>query len=208
MSKTPKSASYADRRRQAIEEAAYVVLAEKGYKGASMLEIARRAGASNETLYKWYGNKQGLFKSLVVDNAKRITTLIDAVLADAGENSGLDILIPVGERLLTVLTSERAIALNRAAAGDVHDTSSLGKALADNGRDAVLPLIAGLIEQGIGSELADAESSSDIAESWLSLLVGDLQVRIVTGQAEAPNKDAIKGRAIKAVTQLKSIYSV
>ena len=84
-----------------------------------MLEIARRAGASNETLYKWYGNKQGLFKSLVEDNATRITSMIYAVINDVGDDRGLDVLIPVGERRLSVLASERAIALNRAAACDV-----------------------------------------------------------------------------------------
>lgn len=207
MSKESTEASYADRRRLAIEEAAYLVLAEKGYKGASMLEIARRAGASNETLYKWYGNKQGLFKSLVEDNANRITSMIDTVQSDAMHETGLDVLIPVGERLLSVLTSERAIALNRAAAGDVHDTSTLGRALSQNGRETVLPLITRLIEQTAANGSLDPDNASDIAETWLSLLVGDLQVRIVTGQMQAPSENDIRRRARKAVGQLTAMLS-
>ncbi|MEO1747983.1 MAG: TetR/AcrR family transcriptional regulator [Pseudomonadota bacterium] len=206
MSKESTEASYADRRRLAIEEAAYLVLAEKGYKGASMLEIARRAGASNETLYKWYGNKQGLFKSLVEDNAGRITSMIDAALNEARSDADMDVLIPVGERLLSVLTSERAIALNRAAAGDVHDTSTLGKALSANGRETVLPFIARLFEQAVVSEALDSDNASDIAETWLALLVGDLQIRVVTGQTRAPSEIEIKRRARKAVAQLKALY--
>ena len=49
-------------RQQQIEDAAYEVLEAKGYDGTSMLGIARQARASNETLYNWYGDKQGLFQ--------------------------------------------------------------------------------------------------------------------------------------------------
>ena len=52
-------------RQSEIETAAYALLDEFGYGGISMLKIAKRAKASNETIYRWYGDKLGLFKSLV-----------------------------------------------------------------------------------------------------------------------------------------------
>ncbi|MEQ8740678.1 MAG: helix-turn-helix domain-containing protein, partial [Hoeflea sp.] len=55
-------------RQAQIEQAAYEVLEEKGYAATSMLAIAKRARASNETLYNWYGDKTGLFRALVVRN--------------------------------------------------------------------------------------------------------------------------------------------
>ena len=51
-----------------IEQAAYELIDEFGYDGISMLKIAKRAKASNETLYKWYGDKKGLFSALVETN--------------------------------------------------------------------------------------------------------------------------------------------
>ncbi len=48
------------------------MLDAKGYAGASMLAIARQAKASNETLYNWYGDKNGLFRALVVRNAGEV----------------------------------------------------------------------------------------------------------------------------------------
>lgn len=59
-------------RKDQIERAAYEVLKEKGYAGASMLSIARKARASNETVYNWYGDKAGLFKALVQRNAAEV----------------------------------------------------------------------------------------------------------------------------------------
>ncbi len=70
-------------RQKQIAEAAYDVLAEKGYAGASMLSIAKKAKASNETLYRWYGNKQGLFRDLVAQNAELVAEQLEEELAKA-----------------------------------------------------------------------------------------------------------------------------
>ena len=59
-------------RQQQIEAVAYEVLELKGYSGTSMQGIARKARASNETLYNWYGDKQGLFMALVTRNAEEV----------------------------------------------------------------------------------------------------------------------------------------
>ena len=65
---TMRDAARAERRAE-IERAAYALLEENGYAGMSMLGVAKRARASNETLYRWYGNKQGLIKAMVARNA-------------------------------------------------------------------------------------------------------------------------------------------
>ena len=54
-----KSETRTERQKQ-IESAAYLVLEKKGFSGASMLAIAKQAKASNETLYRWYKDKNGL----------------------------------------------------------------------------------------------------------------------------------------------------
>ncbi len=45
----------------AVKEAARAVLAEKGYAGFSIEEVARRAGAGKPTIYRWWPNKADLF---------------------------------------------------------------------------------------------------------------------------------------------------
>lgn len=47
-------------RRREIVEAAFQEFSAKGYAGASMAAIARRARASKETLYAWFDNKETL----------------------------------------------------------------------------------------------------------------------------------------------------
>src|SRR5215212_10868178 len=63
------------------------VLTERGYKSASMREIAGRARASKETLYAWFGDKRGLFEELVRWQGE----CIDAALAPGLEGEAADV---------------------------------------------------------------------------------------------------------------------
>lgn len=196
---------YAGRRRAAIEEAAFAVLLEKGYKAASILEIARRAGASNETLYKWYGNKQGLFAALVEANARTVAELLRARLQGEAADP-IETLRDVGPLLLELVTSERAVALNRAAVGDVHDTATLGPALARAGRETVVPLIASILEKARRAGLIDHGDDEPVAETYIALLIGDLQIRRATGVLAPLSEAEIAARAERALTLLLTLY--
>lgn len=44
-------------------QAALELLAERGYRGATTKEVARRAGVSEVTLFRRFGNKEALFKA-------------------------------------------------------------------------------------------------------------------------------------------------
>jgi len=94
-----------------------------------MLSVAKRAKASNETLYRWYGDKLGLFMSLIERNLSDVRAVLepDSQCAD----DPLETLQILGPKLLELLLSPRAIALNRAAAADA--SGALGQALARGG---------------------------------------------------------------------------
>jgi AcrR family transcriptional regulator len=56
----------AAQRREVIERVATEVFAERGYHGASIDEIARRAGVSAPVVYDHFASKQDLFRRLLV----------------------------------------------------------------------------------------------------------------------------------------------
>lgn len=170
-------------RRAEIERAAYAVLAERGYAGTSMLAVAKAAKASNETLYRWYGDKNGLFAALVAGNAAALKDTLEQAL-DTGD-APIDALRRLAPLLLGTLTSERAVALNRAAAAD--ETGALGRAIAEGGRDTVAPLIADLIAQAIDQGTIDAPSPRIATEWFIALVIGDAQIRRVIGAVPEPS---------------------
>lgn len=191
-------------RQKQITEAAYSVLAEKGYVGASMLSIAKKAKASNETLYRWYGNKQGLFRDLVAQNAELVAAQLEKELGKA-EHS-LKVLEVVGERLLAMLLSPRAVVLNRAAAADAEVSGELGQALAEAGRNRVFPLLVQLLERLKADGFLCFDHVVEVAELYVALLVGDMQIRRVTGVLAEPSTDDIQRRARRASERLAAIY--
>lgn len=191
-------------RREKIETAAYEVLEAVGYGPASMLAIAKAAKSSNETLYKWYGNKQGLFCALVEANARQSRQLLEDALQPG--HDPLAALRDLGPILLTMVTGERAIALNRAAASDVKDTATLGPAIAKAGRNTIAPLLGALITSAIAAGDLTAEDPAEAAEVYISLLIGDLQIRRVIGALPKLSSKAIAARAARAHAHFLRLY--
>ena len=184
-------------RQQQIEQAAYALLEEKGYAGTSMQSIARKARASNETLYNWYGDKQGLFKALVTRNAAEVKTLLEAELSSGHDARAT--LVLLGPRLLALLLGNRAIALNRAAAAD--PTGELGATISKAGREAVMPLLEQVLEDARLKGQLTCARVDEAAALYLDLLVGDLQIRRVIGRVPAPTTEFCQERARLAASR-------
>ncbi len=193
-----------EKRRAEIMAAAYAVLLEKGYRATSMLAVAKRAKASNETLYAWFGGKQGLFEAMVTENAHRAAGILQAALADARDLR--ETLGVVGPELLRLVTGERAVALNRAAAADADETGTLGPTIARHGREAVAPLLAQMFERARARGQMAFDDTQTVVETYIALLIGDLQVRRVIGAIDTPGAAWIETRAARAATQLLSLY--
>jgi AcrR family transcriptional regulator len=188
-------------REAAIETAAYSVLAERGYAGTSMLTVARRAKASNETLYRWYGDKNGLFAAMVRRNAERSARQLGEAIAGGG--SPMNTLRAVAPVLLSMVLSERAVALNRAAAGD--PTGSLGRIIAKGGRARLVPLLASVIARATETGALPPGDAGERAELFVTLLIGDQQIRRVIGALPEPTETEAQARATTALSRFLSL---
>lgn len=198
---TPKQIA----RRERIEEAAYAVLREAGYKAASLLAIAQHASVSNETLYNWYGNKQGLFRSLIESNAREARELLEDTLQQGGDP--LETLSALGPILLSLVTGDRAITLNRAAVGDIGDTKTLGPAIAQLGRDTIAPLLRDLLQAASRSGLIVCDDPAGAADIYFRLLIGDLQIRRLIGALDELPPLEIERRANQALALFVQLHA-
>lgn len=185
-----------------IEHAAYALLAEKGYGSTSMLSIAKRAKCSNETLYNWYGDKIGLMEALIRRNATEVREVLETALtANAPALQTLERFAPL---LLSVLLGDRAVELNRAAAADI--SGGLGKVLANSGRGTIQPLVTGVMEQAIQQKVIANTPPEQAAETFLGLLIGDLQIRRVTGAIGPLDDNDRQARSKNAITTFLQLY--
>ena len=70
------------RQRRDMLEAAIQLFSEKGYHNVSMQEIATKAEFAVGTLYKFFKNKEELYKALVIEQADRFHEALTAALAE------------------------------------------------------------------------------------------------------------------------------
>lgn len=186
-----------DKRTDEILSAAMDILVEKGWSGASMVAIARRANASKETLYAWFGNRQGLFAALIRRNAGQV----DAALAEDGALH--DVLERFGVALLDLQLGAGALALNRAAIADVGRDPVLGQLLAETGRGKSLPPLVAHIEAAQAQgEVACPDMQAAVGD-FLGLLKGDQQIIHLLGAGQAQDHPA---RAAHAARQWFRLY--
>jgi len=194
-----------DKRRDEILNVATEVLSERGYRDASMLEIATHASASKETLYAWFGDKRGLFEAVIVRNARSVQAVLQHHLeGDAGVERAL---VDFGQALLRLLLGDSAVAINRAAISEAQSDPSLAQILSSAGREATLPMFIRYLERQRRRGTLSLDSPSQAAEDFLGLLIGDTQVRRLLGLLGSPKKGRIEARATRAAKIFLRLYA-
>ena len=192
------------RRRDDILDAATAILREKGYRDTTMLDVARRVSASKETLYSWFGNKSGLFQAVIRRNAHSVRTVLTAHLD--GNAPVEQALADVGRALAGLLLGDAAVAINRAAISEVRSEPALARILVEAGREATLPFLVRYLEQCRALDLLDFDDSLEAAETFLGLLLGDMQARRLLGVVNAPDTGEIEARARQAAGKFLRLY--
>lgn len=70
----------------AITDAAREIFDERGYHGASIRDIAKRAGLSLSALYYWYPSKQSLLVAMIEKSGLEYGRMCEERLAEAGDD--------------------------------------------------------------------------------------------------------------------------
>jgi len=89
-----------ERARRDILEAAARVFASRGYTAATLADLADAAGYAAPSLYRYFGSKEEIFRSLVEMLVAEVTATFDEPV-DAGR--------PLSERLVALLAAQRRL---------------------------------------------------------------------------------------------------
>lgn len=193
-------------RRDEILAAALQVLEEHGYRGASTLSIARRARTSKETLYNWFGSKQGLFEALVSSCAESI----DSELSEAAGEVALpaeEVLYRLASAILHSSTSGRAIVIAQAAISESRNSPEFGTILFNETRTKLWSRFAGHVERWRAVGLVAVDDPDAACETFFGLVVGDLLLRRLLGIEPPTSPDEIERRARRAAAQFLTLFA-
>lgn len=192
-------------RREEILGVALSVLAERGYRGASTREIARRAHASKETLYAWFGDKRGLFEELVRWQAERVDAVITPNLERDGDEPA-EVLRGFALELQRLLLGERAVVINRAAISEAASDRTFARILATQGRGSVVLKLERYLEGQRERGRLEFEEAEAAIDAIIGLAIGDQQVRRLLGVLPRPETEQMEARAERAARMFLMLF--
>ena len=192
-----------------VLDAVLRLLVEKG-DALTMTAVARAASCSKETLYKWFGDRDGLLAATVRWQAARVrvapidrTRLDRASLAERLEEFAVN--------WLTVIGSETSIALNRVAIGTAAktergETHTLGAIVLENGRFAMGRRLRPVLEAGREAGLLTFEEVEEAFRTFFGLVARDIQIRLLLGDRIDTTPETIRRDARRAVGQFLALH--
>jgi AcrR family transcriptional regulator len=160
----------------------------------SMADVARAAACSKETLYRWFGDRDGLLTATVQWQAAKVLmpTLPDAGLDRATYQA---VLAAFAASWIGVISGEPSIALNRQAVGE---SGGLGRIVLEHGPLAMARRLAPVFEIGRREGHIAFDSFENAFSLFFGLVVGDLQIRCLLGDPWRPQPGDIAERARRA----------
>ena len=192
-------------RQREVLDAALALLVEEGDQ-LTMTAVARRASCSKETLYKWFGDRDGLLTATVRWQASKVRARdYDRQHLDA--TAMRDSLESFGANWLKVISSETSIALNRVAVSHAGSAkSNLGSIVLANGRFAIGERLKPLLEAGREAGLLAFDDTETAFRTFFGLVGRDVQIRLLLGD-RLDMTEAEAGRdAARATQQFLALY--
>ena len=193
-------------RRHEVLSAVLDLMVEEGDR-FSMAAVARRASCSKETLYKWFGDRDGLLTATVRWQASKValpdlpaTELTPEALAAALEGFAVN--------WLKVLTGDISIALNRLAIAHAGSgKSALGRIVLENGPFEMARRLEPVFLAGRRAGIIDFEDIAAAFRAFFGLVVADTQTRALLGEAAHPSPADIGKMARRATAQFLELFS-
>ena len=154
-------ASRADRRHDAIIQAAVEVFLSNGYRGATTDEVATRASVSKQTLYKQFADKQGLFAEVILNSTIQVGEGLATAAADALRDAK-DVrkaLREVADVFLRSMLKPEVVRLRRLVIAEADRFPDVGQAWYERGFERTLKAVGealqGLADRGLLHNIAD-----------------------------------------------------
>jgi AcrR family transcriptional regulator len=188
-------------RRERIMEEGRRLFLSKGYAGASVNEIVRRAGGSLATLYSEFGSKEALFAEIMRRRAHVLYGWNEAECFK--QKSGREALLVLARRLLERVLEKDSLALYRIAIAEGPRFPELRKAVLEDSFPLFIQSLGdALVELGI----ATRKESAAVAEEFLSLLHGQLVFRAACGGASTLSEKCIAQHVENVVDRFIALH--
>jgi AcrR family transcriptional regulator len=193
--------------RERILSAAFDAFMERGYAGASTLDIARRARVSKRDLYTQFGSKQAMLAACIAERTGRMRTPLDLPVLRSQEALAAT-LVAFGQTLLREVSRPEVLAVYRLAITEADHAPELARVLDELGRAANLSALCNWLMDAQAAGLLGRGDAAAMADTFVSLLWSNaLLVRLLLRVAAAPDEAECERRARFATEQMLRSYA-
>lgn len=192
--------------RERVLAAAFSTFRDRGFAGASTLEIATRAKVSKRDLYALFDDKQAMIAACIEERAKRMR----APLALPTPQTPAELaatLTAFGTAVLRGVCDGDVLAVYRFAIAESERTPAIARALDSIGRQANRAALVRLLQEAQSRHLLRQGDAAAMAEAFFAALWNDLLIRLLLGVVSAPTPKDIERRAHGATELLLKLYA-
>lgn len=177
-------------RRAQILEAAEAVFLEKGYAGATIDQVVKRAGASNASIYNFFGGKDGLFSAIVEEYSGHLLESFQTIDIDAATVP--EALAQIGRHYMDVALAPDAVALSRLVLAEGTRFPELVHTCYQLGLDRIVERIAEIFTTWCSRGIAIMDDPALTAVQFLDAVGGRPLQRAMAGLPADGSSDAIE----------------
>jgi AcrR family transcriptional regulator len=189
-----------------VLRAAFTTFRDRGFSGASTLEIATRARVSKRELYTLFDDKQAMLAACILERAERMRLPLQ-MPEPKNRNELAATLTAFGSAVLRGVCDPDVLAVYRLAISEAETSPAIARTLDSAGRQANRAALIGLLEQAKSHGLLRPGDAATMAEAYYAVLWGDLLIRLLLRLINAPTPNEAEQRARGATELVLKLYS-
>ncbi len=195
-------------RQSEVLESALALLVDGGEKALTTAKIASASNCSKESLYKWFGDRDGLISAMMAFQGSKVGAAVGQ--EDLGSAKAFkDYLVRFACELLSVLAGDTSLALNRLAIGQAsNEASPLGPLLIENGRGVIEAKAVGFLNSAAEKNYLSFDDARQTYHVLYGLIVRDAHVRLLLGERRELVMKNFERDAQTAIAQFYKLYGV
>jgi AcrR family transcriptional regulator len=190
--------------RQRILHEAFAAFMANGFTRTSTLQIARRARVSKRALYALVGNKQAMLMAGITARAARMTPST-GVPPLRGRDALANSLAEYGALVLREASDPAVIGVFQLAIAETQRAPEVARALHSMARENNRAALTAILSEARSQRLL-AGNIANMAEQFMGLLWGTLQVSLLLRVSEPPSARDILSRAREAANAFLMIH--
>jgi len=169
------------KRRDKFLDVASRVFLERGFEAASLQQIVAEAGGSLATLYRLFGDKEGLFYAVIERKSRAVYGKLE--LPELAGREPVDVLSTIGRQLLDLILSKDAIGVHRLLIAEGGHNPRLREIFMELAPDRVKHALAEYFDAQTRRGMLAVRDSQLAATQFLEMIKGDFYMRGLLGES-------------------------